>query len=86
MFNFFSELKEKCENLKDKISPYQIVMVGDFLFYLEGDLTLMTLTKENIVIKVKNGVIIITGENLSIKDLTSNTITILGKICMWERV
>ncbi len=86
MFNFFLELKNKCNNLKDKIVPYQLVMVGDSLLYVEGNVTLMTLSMETIVFKVDNFVITVGGKNLTLKDITPNTITIVGKICSWERV
>ena len=87
MFNFFSELKSKMGNLKDKvIFPYQIIMVGSSLLYLEGSLNLMTISHENVVVKVKDCVIIITGQNLEIKDLSDSTITVTGTIKRWERV
>lgn len=86
MFNFFLELKNKCNNLKDKIVPYQLVMVGDSLLYVEGKITLMTLSMETIVFKVDNLIITVSGKNLTLKDITQNTITIVGKICSWEKV
>lgn len=86
MFNFFSELKTKYLNVKQKISPFQIVMVGDYLMYIEGKLSLMTLSKENIVFKVEGGVIVVRGTDLSLKEISDNTTTISGKICSWEKV
>ena len=87
MFNFFSELKSKLGDIKSKvIFPYQIVMVGNSLLYLEGSLSLMTLSHENIVVKVKDAVVVISGENLSVKDLSDKTITVVGKIKSWETV
>lgn len=86
MFNFFLELKNKCNELKGKISPYQLVMVGDSVLYVEGKIVLMTLAKDSIVFKVEGGVIIVNGKNLTLKDISENTITITGKICSWEKV
>ena len=86
MFNFFDELKTRYNNCIQKINPYQIVMMGDFLLYFEGELTLMTLTTENVVLKVKDGVITISGKKLQLKDISSNTITIVGKIEQLERI
>ena len=75
------------KNIKDKtFYPYQIIMVGSSLLYIEGTLNLITLSHKNIAIKVKDGVIIITGENLEVKDLTNSTTTIIGKIKSWEKV
>ena len=61
-------------------------MVGSSLLYIEGAINLITLSHKNIAIKVKDGVIIITGENLEVKDLTNSTTTIIGKIKSWEKV
>ncbi|MBR6663215.1 MAG: hypothetical protein IKL33_00145 [Alphaproteobacteria bacterium] len=86
MFNFFSELKAKFVDVKNKISPYQIVLMGDFLMYVEGNITLMTLAKENIVFKVDKDVVTVLGKNLTIKSLSTNTLAISGEICSWEKV
>ncbi len=86
MFNFFSELKERFIDVKSKIAPYQIVMIGDGLFYAEGNISLMTLCQENIVFKVDDGVIIVSGKNLELKNLTTTTLAISGKIISWEKV
>lgn len=86
MFNFFNEIKNGVKNLKDKIAPYQLVMIGDNLLYVEGKINLMTLSKETVVFKVDGGVIIVNGKELGLKELTLNTIKICGKICSWERV
>ena len=86
MFNFFSEIKKGVSEIKGKISPYQLVMVGDNLLYVEGKINLMTLSQEVIVFKVDGGVIIVNGKNLGLKELTENTIKIFGKICSWEKV
>ena len=86
MFNFFAELKERFVDIKDKVNPYQIIMMGDFLMYVEGIVSLMTMQKESIVFKVNGGVIIVSGKDLNIKDLTNNTLAITGKIFSWEKI
>ena len=86
MFNFFSEIKNKFKETMSKTSPYQIVTMGDFLMYVEGAINLMTLSKENIVFKVNGGVIVVSGENLSLKEITTNTLSIVGKIYRWEKI
>lgn len=84
MFNFFDEIKNKCKNAQAKIAPYQCVLIGNFLLYVEGFSSLMTYTEQTIVFKVKGGVITVYGENLSLKELSPNTITIQGKIINLE--
>ena len=86
MFNFFHELKSKCKEFQNRLSPYQVIMVGDYILYVEGKINLMTLSEETIVFKVTDGVIIVNGKKLALKDISENTITITGKICGWEKV
>lgn len=61
-------------------------MLGDYLLYVEGFASIITLSSEAVVFKVKTGVISVFGDNLSIKEITPNTITICGKIKQVERV
>lgn len=80
MFNFFSELKSKFKDVENKVAPYQCVMLGDFLLYVEGFVSLITYTSSIVVFKVKGGVITIEGKNMSIKEMSPSTITIGGEI------
>lgn len=84
MFNFFDEIKNKCKNVQEKIAPYQCVLIGSYLLYVEGFSALMTYTEKTIVFKVKGGIITVCGDNLSLKELSLNTITIQGKIVHLE--
>ena len=87
MFNFFNEIKSKFKGMKDVILPYQSVMLGNFLLYIEGFSSLMTYTRQTIVFKVKGGVITVTGKDLLVKEMSPSTITITGTIsqveCIW---
>ena len=86
MFNFFNEIKSGINKLKSSLSPFQLVMVGGNLMYVEGKICLMTLTAELVVFKVDSYVIIVNGKGLELKELTTNTIKICGDICSWEKV
>lgn len=86
MFNFFDSLKQKYKILQDKISPEQCVMLGDYLLYMEGFSGIITLSQDSVVFRVKSGVVSVFGENLSIKEMSPNTITVCGKIKQVERV
>ncbi|MBE7082214.1 MAG: hypothetical protein E7378_00835 [Clostridiales bacterium] len=86
MFSFFNELMGKVKALSQRVDAYQTVMVGDYLLYVEGFKSLMTLSCETIVFKVKNAVLTVSGQNLAIKEMSSGTITISGKIDRVERV
>ncbi len=84
MFNFFNEIKTKFKSLEGKVAPFQTVLLGNFLLYCEGFVSLMTYKQEVIVFKVKNGVITVNGKDLTIKEMTNQTITVQGQITSWE--
>ena len=84
MFNFFNEIKSKFKGMKDVMLPYQSVMLGNFLLYIEGFSSLMTYTRQTIVFKVKGGVITVTGKDLLVKEMSPSTITITGTISQVE--
>ena len=86
MFNFFNEIKSKFKGMKDVILPYQSVMLGNFLLYIEGFSSLMTYTRQTIVFKVKGGVITVTGTDLLVKEMSPSTITITGTISQVEYI
>ena len=86
MFNFFNELKSKFKEIEGKVAPYQIVMLGNFLLYVEGFSSLMTYSDVSIVFKVKGGVITVEGKDLVIKEMSPSTITIKGIISRVESV
>lgn len=86
MFNFFNEIKSKFKGMKDVVLPYQSVMLGNFLIYIEGFSSLMTYTRQTIVFKVKGGVITVTGKDLLVKEMSPSTITITGTISQVEYI
>lgn len=86
MFNFFNEIKDKFKTLQSKSLPYQSVMIGNYLIYVEGFNSIILYAKESVVFKVKSGVLTVAGENLTIKEVTTSTITICGEIKSVEYV
>lgn len=86
MFNFFNEIKSKFKGVQDVVLPYQSVMLGNFLLYVEGFSSLITYTKETIVFKVKSGVITVVGKDLQIKEMSPSIITITGQISQVEYI
>ena len=86
MFNFFNEIKSKFKGMKDVMLPYQSVMLGNFLLYIEGFSSLMTYTRQTIVFKVKGGVITVTGKDLLVKEMSPSTITITRTISQVEYI
>lgn len=80
MFNFFNELKSKIGQISNKISPYRLMEIGNYALYFEGDNCLFHLSDEEIVFKVLGGVITVKGENLLLKEISNDTVIIVGKI------
>ncbi len=85
MFNFLEEIKE---NLKDSagLDSFNLINLSGKLLYVEGHLGLVTLSKEIISFKVKKAIVIVEGENLTLAELSNNTIKICGKIKKVEEI
>ena len=85
MFNFLEEIKE---NLKDSagFDSFNLINLSGKLLYVEGHLGLVTLSKEIISFKVKKAAIIVEGENLTLAELSDNTIKICGTIKKVEEI
>lgn len=84
MFNFFEGLKKEFKLPSELFGNYNLVLVSGSFLYVEGHKGLLKLSEENISLRVKGGVLIVLGSNLSIKELTPNTISITGKITNFE--
>lgn len=83
MFNFFGEIKQ---NLKEELGSFNLINISGKLLYVEGHLGLVTLSKELISFKIKNGVIMVEGINLILSELSENTIKISGAIKKVEQI
>ena len=86
MFNFFDEIKDKCHDMQNKVMPYKIILVGDYLLYFEGKNKLITLGSSEVVFKAKDNIISVLGDELKIKEIQTDTLTIIGKIKSIESV
>ncbi len=85
MFNFFKEIMGKVD--ADVLpNSFNIVNVAGRLLYLEGHLGLQELSKELVVLKIKGGCVHICGQQLSLAELSENTVKIAGKICKVEQI
>ena len=85
MFNFFNEIKNDIKYLKNiTLDSYNIINISNSILYIEGHIGITSLSKENIVFKVKGGRIVVEGENMIISELTDNTMKIVGKIKLVE--
>ncbi len=83
MFNFFSEVKKGVKNF-DLTGKYNIVNISGEILYVEGHKGVALLSKTQISFKVKNGRLLIEGDNLVLVELTEDTLKISGKISKIE--
>lgn len=84
MFNFFDEIKRKATHYKGMLNDFNIVNISGRLLYVEGHLGLIVLTRQLITFKIKKGRVMIEGENMTLSELTHNTMIIEGKIVKTE--
>ncbi len=86
MFNFFDGLKKEFKLNKEDFGRFNVVLVSNNFLYIEGHKGLLRLAQDNVSFKVKGGAVIIKGSELSLKELTLNTVAISGKILSFEVV
>lgn len=79
MFNFLEEVKNKARK-GSVLNDYNVILVSGRLLYVEGHLGLTVITSSSMAIKIKGGGIEISGQWLTITELTQNTLTIEGDI------
>jgi len=80
LFNYFSELKKELSLPSDIFKSYNLVNISGNLLYVEGHLGLNVISDDNVVFKVKNGIVDVKGKELSLKNLSQTTMAIQGKI------
>ena len=80
MFNFFYELAGEYGLECSVINSFNLVNMSNKLIYLEGLTKIISIEENIITLKVKNNVITIFGEHLSIKRISGSTLVICGNI------
>lgn len=83
MFNFFSEIKRNIKNI-DLSGGYNLINMSGKVLYIEGHLGLTLITKKEVCLKIKNGRLLVEGEDLVLSELSENTVKISGKIIKTE--
>ena len=86
MFNFFNEIKEKCNEIKSLVLPYKIIQLGGHMVYFEGMAKLITISSKEVIIKASSDIISIVGEKLQVKEMAEDNLTIIGKVFKVERL
>jgi len=62
------------------MSSFKLIMLSPKNIYVEGTVKISSYGKEEISLKVKGGFIIISGEDLKIKEYNQSDVYIMGKI------
>lgn len=62
------------------LASYKVIMLSDKSLYVEGSLKITSYSQQEINLKVRGGYLLITGENLSVKEYCKNDLLICGKI------
>ena len=75
MFNFINEI-----SLGKEVSGYKYVNLSGEKIFVQGFLSLLCFDDIKIVLKLKDGELEISGENLNIEELSTNSILVSGKI------
>lgn len=80
MFNFFNEIIGDYGLETNFINSFNIVNMSNKLVYIEGHKGVISISKENISIRVKKGVLCVIGKHLQIKRISHSTAVIVGEI------
>ena len=83
MFNFFNEIKKK-GNI-ELLNEFNMIDVSGKLLYVEGHMGLTVMTQTMIAFKIKNGRVVVEGNDLFLNELTDNTMLIKGEILKTEK-
>ena len=85
MFNFFNEIKNKTKYIDENfVNDYNLINISGRILYVEGQKGVTILSKDLIAFKIKKGRVVVEGENLFLREITSNTLIIEGKITKTE--
>ena len=66
--------------LPEVFHSYHIVNISGGIVYVEGHNGIVNLSTEIISFKVKGGIVVLEGRDLSLKELTEHTLKVYGKI------
>ena len=81
MINFIDEFAKLIDVPFDEvIKDYSYLVVGGRIIYITNYLKIVTYSLTDISLKVKGGVLHISGSDLTLKELDKHSITIIGNI------
>ncbi|MCL1901940.1 MAG: YabP/YqfC family sporulation protein [Firmicutes bacterium] len=62
------------------LTSFKIIMLSDKSVYIEGSLKITSYSQTEISLKVKGGYLLVTGENLTVKEYCKSDLVICGHI------
>ena len=80
MFNFFNELIGDYGLEISHANKFNLINLSNKLIYIEGHQGVISIAQNIVTVRVKKGVIVISGNNLKIRQITSNTLSVSGEI------
>lgn len=85
MYDFFDEIALKTGLPFDILNKgFRIINFSNKSIYVEGFTNIVSFENEEIVLKLKKGIIKIQGQNIKIKNMSLETIIIVGDILFVE--
>ena len=85
MFKFFDEIALKTGLPFDILNKgFRLINFSNNAIYVEGFTNIVSFETNEIKIKLKKGIVKITGENLKIKNMNLQTIMVVGSILTVE--
>ncbi|MBQ9792670.1 MAG: YabP/YqfC family sporulation protein [Clostridia bacterium] len=85
MFDFFDEIANRTGLPFDILNKgFRVVNFGNKSVFIEGFVSITNFEEEEISIKLKKGIVKITGKNLAIKNMNIDSIVISGNIFSCE--
>ena len=79
MIHFFSEIQKELK-LPSVVGGYHLINLDGKALYVEGHKGILSLGQELINFRVKGKIVSVLGEGLSLRALTSSTLSIVGEI------
>lgn len=81
MFHFFNEINNMLELPITSVTlSYEYVNLSGKVIYVQGYRDILNFDDTNIILKLKDGELHISGQNLNIRDLNPHSILIEGKV------
>lgn len=77
MFGFIKDLFEEKELTKE-VLQYKTIMLSNKLMVVQGFITVLKVEEKEIILKVKDGELAISGQDLKINEINNKVISIKG--------